>query len=96
MSDYKESTAPGTSWTRACRVSIENPHNGAPSLMFVEEEVTVIGDKTIIQPVSNLTAQMDPDNPTHVALYNSINDLYVVMRTARDEAAATPLQENTP
>lgn len=87
MSDYKESTVSGTSWTRVCRAVIENPHGGAPTLMFVEEEVTVIGDKTINQPCANLFVQMDAGNALHTEIYNKLNELYVVLREARDLAA---------
>ena len=61
MSDYQQSSIVGTRWKRARRISIDNPLNGAPSVLFAEDEVMALGDgATIERPVSNLTAGYDP------------------------------------
>lgn len=39
MPDYQESQITGSRWKRACRINIENPLNGIPSVLFAEEEV---------------------------------------------------------
>jgi hypothetical protein len=61
MSDYQQSSIVGTRWKRARRISIDNPLNGAPSVLFAEDEVMALGDGvTIERPASNLTAGYDP------------------------------------
>lgn len=55
MPNYKESEISGTKWQRGCRIMIENPItmvdgqivNEAPSITYVEEEVTVNSDGTM-------------------------------------------------
>jgi hypothetical protein len=90
MSDYKESPITGVTWTRACRVVLDNPQGGVPSCMFVEEEATRIGtNKVFTQPVANLSAAMDPANPLHLEIYNKVNELYVLLREARDAEEVT-------
>lgn len=85
MADYKESTVTGTSWQRVYRVRIDNPTGETPSLTFYEERVTNIGgDKTIKEHVGTLSARFDPMDANHVDLYSKLNDLYVLMREARD------------
>jgi hypothetical protein len=61
MPNYKESAVAGTKYQRACRVLIDNPLNGTPSIMFVEEEVVSSGEgQEITRIVSNLSAPFDP------------------------------------
>ncbi len=57
MPDYNESSVAGTRWKRACRINIENPLNGTPSVLFAEEEVINLGEgvEPIKQLVSNLS-----------------------------------------
>ena len=92
MSDttnYRESTVSGSQWTRAVRVVVENPYGQTPSLMFLEEEISILGDKQIKQNVANLYSQFDPENEDHVTLYTLLNAEYVKVREARDAAIAT-------
>ena len=57
MPDYQQTTIAGTRWKRACRINIENPLNGTPSVLFAEEEVINLGEgqEPIKQLVSNLS-----------------------------------------
>lgn len=84
--NYQESAVSGTSWKRACRIFVENPLNGAPSLMIVEEEAIVLGDKTITNVCANLNIQFDPANAEHMAAYSVLNNLYIAARESRDAA----------
>lgn len=84
MPNYKQSTIAGEKWQRVVRVQINNPYNGVPSLMFVEEELMSIGDTVTSKLVDNLNLVFDPANPTHVALYDQLNALYVSARDTRD------------
>lgn len=84
MPDYKESTIAGTKWQRAVRVAVENPLNGTPAIMFVEEEAVNLGDKVITNAVGHLTATFDQTSPLHVEIYTKLNELYTLLREARD------------
>lgn len=84
--NYAESTVSGTLWKRVCRVVIENPLDGTPSLIMVEEEVFVLGDKQVKNTIANLSCTYDANDPDDVALYNLLNAKYVKLRTARDTA----------
>lgn len=39
MADYMEATVSGKKWRRCYSVSINNPYNGQPSIVFQEEDV---------------------------------------------------------
>lgn len=82
--NYAEQTATGTSWKRAVRIVVENPLGKAPTLMIVEEEALVFGDKTITNPIANLNVTMDLSNPLHVQAYEVLNAIYVEARELRD------------
>ena len=41
MANYKESAISGTKWIRSNRVSLDNPYQGIPSILFDEEQITV-------------------------------------------------------
>lgn len=92
--NYQESAVTGTTWKRACRIFVENPLNGAPSMMIVEEEAIVLGDKTITNVCANLTVRFDPNNADHMAAYATLNKLYVAAREERD--AAVLAAQNAP
>ena len=97
MSDtanYSESAVSGTSWKRASRVFIENPLGGTPSLVIVEEEAITFGGKTINQVVANLSVPFDPSEADHLTVYNSLNNIYIKAREARDAVVVVP--EPTP
>ncbi len=89
--NYKESQVAGTQWQRAVRVVVENPLNGTPSLMFVEEQATQLGDRIITEPCANLGVSFDPNSQLHADIYTKLNELYTLLREARDAAqAVTP------
>ena len=57
MPDYQASQITGSRWKRACRINIENPLNGTPSVLFAEEEIINLGEgqEPIKRLVSNLS-----------------------------------------
>lgn len=99
MSDYKETTIAGTSWQRCCRVVIENPYGGIPSINFVEEKAINIEGGIITNLCSNLTTSFDPTATfpaydengelireiTHAEVYGLLNALYMELARVRDE-----------
>jgi len=105
MGDYKESTLAGTSWQRAVRVVVENPLNGTPSIMFVEEQAINTGSDIITRPVANLSCSFDPSatfpaldpttnepvgrDITHGEVYGLLYSLYMDLAKKRD-AQVTP------
>lgn len=97
MPDYNETTAEGTKWQRCCKVIIDNPLNGIPTVSMQEEIAINIGGQTITQGCGGMSESFNPENPLHTDIYSKLNDLYVALRTARDEAlsnaAVTPLPE---
>ena len=104
MSNYKQTTVSGETWQRAARVVVENPLNATPSILIVEEEAIVLGDKTITNVCGNLSCAFDPeatfpaidpatDEPvgrdiTHGEVYALLNSLYMDLAKKRDEALA--------
>lgn len=87
MSDstnYNESEVLGTKWQRACRVVIENPYKQTPSINFIEEEVVNLGDKVFSQIVGNVYSNFDSNNELHASIYIKLNELYTLLREARD------------
>ena len=89
MADYRESTVTGTAWQRVCRVEINNPLNGVPTALFVEEKAVSLGEGNVITtPCANLSVAFDANNELHQAIYAKLNELYALLREARDAAAA--------
>ena len=84
MADYKESSVNGTSWQRAVRVVVENPYGGVSSINFVEEKAINLDGTITTQLCSNLITQFSGENPLHVEIYTKLNELYVLLREARD------------
>ena len=84
--NYKESEITGQKWTRAVRVQIDNPINSTPSILFVEEEAINLGAKVITNLSGNLYTQFAPENPLHLEIYTKLNELYILLREARDVA----------
>ena len=84
MPDYKETDVTGKTWQRAVRVQIDNPYGALPSLMFVEEQVTKTDTDTITKLVANLSCVYDANSQLHVDIYTKLNELYVLLREARD------------
>ena len=89
--NYNETEMTGSSWQRACRVVVENPYQGLPSIVYVEEKVYNLGDKVIKEPVSNLFVNMDPESLLHLEIYEKLNELYILLRQARDEQIPPPV-----
>lgn len=90
MADYKEKEVAGKSWQRACRVMIENPYGGTPTITFVEEEATQLGQKVTMKDCGSVGVQFDPQNPTHIQIYTILNELYMALAANRDAAQAVP------
>lgn len=63
MPDYKQKTVAGQSWQRACRIIIENPANGTPSIKFIEETAINIDGEVITLPVSSVGVALDVASP---------------------------------
>ena len=84
MADYKEKEVAGKSWQRACRVIIENPYGGLPTITFVEQEATQLGEKIIMKDCGSVGLQFDAQNATHVQIYTILNQLYMELAAARD------------
>jgi len=61
MADYKETNVVGSQWNRFSRVIIENPLHENQTVNCVEQQVVVLGDKTIVQDIGNLWFNFDPD-----------------------------------
>ncbi len=86
--NYKETAVVGQKWTRARRVLIENPSDSPATILLVEEDVINIGDRKISELSGNLSTTFDPADPLHLAIYEKINELYVLLREARDAELA--------
>lgn len=105
MPDYRESTSTTKSWRRAYSVRLDNPINdpNERSVVFSEEDVVEMGDRTITTPVSTVRSGFTPEatfelvNPltgellgqtvSHQELYIMLASLYLDLAAARDLAA---------
>ena len=101
MSNYKEKNITGKKHQRYCRVVIEDPYKGLPSIMFVEEEIIEIGEEVTTKLVSNISVVLDPaasfpgvdpetDVPagrgiTHGEVQALLYSLYKYLTTQRDQ-----------
>jgi len=56
VSDYQQSLITGSKWKRATRIVLENPLNGIPSALFVEEEVINLDDTD--PPITRLSGNV--------------------------------------
>jgi len=54
MSDYRETTVKGTSYTRGRSLYFENPLNATPGLLIREEQVTNLDGRTIFEPAGEI------------------------------------------
>lgn len=67
MANYNETSAQGTAWKRCHKIIIDNPLGGTPSIRFFEQDVVVIGDKTIAADSSTCTSEFSADKPILMA-----------------------------
>ena len=93
MSNYKETTVAGTSYTRSHQVIINNPLVGVKAISFMEEQVVNLGDEQIIRnqggiqepfTTQNHNTQFDLVNPVDGTLIGSTmeyKDLYVAIHS---------------
>ena len=105
MAHYNELTAEGTIWTRCDQIIIKNPFLGLEKVAtFSEEDVAVIGTKTMLHKtrylnkVFNPTEVIDLRDPvsgvttgqtmTHQDLYNALYSLYIQTAMERDQATS--------
>ena len=59
MSDYRETSIVGTSYTRGRSLYFENPANSNPSLLIREETVINLADRTIYEPAGEIRKVVD-------------------------------------
>lgn len=111
MSDYKESQVAGTSWTRCYGLRVENRRNETPYVIFDEESVAALGDKSVQLSQATLRVEFDPaqtfdlydpatlqptgQTATHADLYAMLFSAYMSAAKARD-AAQQPDPQPTP
>ena len=91
--NFNEVEVIGLSWERTGRVVIENPLNGVPSMMTVEEYAEPDRNgNTRCTPFRNLHITFDLTNPKHVLLYTTINELVVEERLRLSALAEPPAE----
>lgn len=89
MSEYKETTINGSSYQRGRTLVFENPINSTPSVLVVEERVTRLADRIILEPageirrsVPDLSVEFQLRNPMTNELIggtSTYQDLYVLL-----------------
>ena len=82
--NYKASTLTGDQYTRAMMVRINNPLNETPTIEFAEEEIVNLSGKQLKMYAGSLNCKMDPENLLHLEIYAKLNELYTLLREARD------------
>lgn len=70
--NYQETTVSGSTWVRAFQVQINNPYNGTPTVVFLEERAVALSDNTVMtipavpgfcEAIFNPSAQIPLVNP---------------------------------
>ena len=84
MADYKESEITGKSWRRAYQITINNPADNTPSVVIREQEVFNLGDRKVYQDTGTLYKTFDTESELDRAIYEKLNELYVLLREQRD------------
>jgi len=89
--NYNEQPLSATTWERTCALRIENAYGQMPSVMTVEEVITVDADGKKISaiPNGNLYLTFDPNDADDMFVYNHLNTKTVAAREARDAANQT-------
>lgn len=83
--NYKESDIAGTTFKRIWQVQINNPMDATPSLIMQEQDVYILENgKNVFQNCGTLYTALDPQSQLHLAVYNKLNELYILLREARD------------
>jgi len=84
--NYNEKPVSATTWERTCAIRIENTYGQMPSVMTVEEVITVDaeGVKVSAKPNGNLCLTFDPENEDDMFVYNHLNAKTIAAREARD------------
>lgn len=85
---YDETTISGTMYKRAHRVEIVNQLNTIPSISIYEQSVIVLDSGNIFKHSDTLYTALDVNNQLHIDIYTKINELYVLLRTERDNKLA--------
>ena len=62
MPNYKETNVTGTSYVRACEVTVSNVLGGYKGIMYSEEMVSVLGDKIMRENVGAIHQEFTPEN----------------------------------
>ena len=85
--NYKETEVIGSKYKRAFEVKINNPKDGKPSLYINEQDCIQLGTETIYRNCGTLYCELNRENPLHMEIYEKLNQLYVELRTERDNRA---------
>lgn len=75
MSDYRETTVAGTSYTRGRSMYFENPLNSTPSLLVREETVINLADRTITEHSGEIRKVVDDINVSFPLRNPATNDV---------------------
>lgn len=81
MPDYQASDLVGSKYRRWPRILIENPRNGTPSAVVLEQEVMNLGDEEIERNIGNLNIKMS-DPTKEIPLRDPTNDWELTGTTA--------------
>lgn len=75
MQNYKETEVSGTSYVRAREVVVSNVLDGYKGIMYVEEEVSILGSKIMRENVGAIHQEFTADNAsTEFPLLNPITN----------------------
>lgn len=84
--DYKETTVNGKEYRRCHKVEIYNPKGQQSHLrMFEQDVVTLSNGKELFQNNSSVYHAFDVNSELDIAIYTKLNELYVLLREARDK-----------
>ena len=92
MANYKESSVAGITWQRCNRIDIRNPYEEPKFAVFVEEEITDLGNGKIVKsPVGQILADftdpstvvdlINPETSDSLATSVTYQDIYVILHS---------------
>ena len=112
MTDYNEQTVTGKSWQRCYAITVANPYASTPSIVFSEEVLTLLGDKSHRTSVLSVSLNYDPEatfdlydpetleptgqTMTHQEMYHALFSAYMSTAKARDAASTQNAEPEPP
>ena len=92
MANYRESNVTGVTWQRCHRIDIRNPYEEQKFAVFLEEEITDLGnDKIVKSPAGQILADftdpttvvnlINPETGDALGISTTYQDIYIMLHS---------------